>query len=220
MHITGKSCTYELVIGLEVHAQIETEYKLFSAARANFIGDKPNANLDLLDLALPGVLPVVNMDAIYQCVRTGIALNGTINKVSSFDRKNYFYPDLPSGYQITQFDQPLVQGGYIDIQTPEGHKRVHIDRIHLEQDAGKLMHAHGDKKTYVDLNRHGVPLMEIVSNPDIKSPQEAVSYLKKLRILLRHIGASNADMEKGSFRCDVNISLKPLAKISWERAAK
>lgn len=209
MHIKSKLNTYELVIGLEVHAQINMRHKLFSAAEVTN-NDKPNCSLDFLDLALPGVLPVINMDAVYQCIKTGLAINGTIHRRSTFDRKNYFYPDLPSGYQITQFNTPLVKDGYLDIPTSDSHKRIRIDRIHLEQDAGKLVHAHRNKKTYVDLNRCGVSLMEIVSMPDISSPQEAVSYLKKLRTLLRHIGTSNADMENGSFRCDVNVSLKPL----------
>jgi aspartyl-tRNA(Asn)/glutamyl-tRNA(Gln) amidotransferase subunit B len=213
MIIQGKKQQYELVIGLEVHAQVNTNSKLFSAGINNFT-DEPNVNVNFVDVAFPGMLPVVNKEAVTKAALTGFAINATVNNISRFDRKNYFYPDLPSGYQITQFFYPIVQNGHLDIQLHDGTtKRIRIERIHLEQDAGKLTHT--KNVSLVDLNRAGVPLMEIVSHPDIKNPDEAIEYLKKLRAILRCVNSSDADMEKGSFRCDANVSVMPLGSKTF-----
>ena len=198
---------YKIVIGLEVHAQIKTNAKLFSKAKNNW-NSKPNHNVAIFDIAMPGSLPVLNMGAVKQAVKTGLAINATINKVSRFDRKNYFYPDLPSGYQITQAYNPIVENGYLDIISDNGkEKRIRIERIHIEQDAGKSIHDRYPDKTALDFNRSGVGLMEIVSKPDINTPLEACEYIKGLRSILKTIDTSDADMEKGSMRCDVNISV-------------
>ncbi len=210
MIISGKKCDYEVVIGLEVHTQIKTNKKLFSNTEYHF-AQEPNTAVNFYDIALPGVLPVLNFEAIEQTIKTGLAIDGTINKYSVFDRKSYFYPDLPSGYQITQMYYPIVENGFIDIVGDNGEiKKIRVERIHIEQDAGKLIHDKLAGKSCVDLNRSGVPLMEIVTKPDIKSQNEAVSYLKKLHAILRAIESSDADMEKGSFRCDVNVSVMPV----------
>lgn len=210
MIVNGKKGDYEVVIGLEVHAQIKTDKKLFSNTHYTF-AEAQNSAVSCYDAAMPGVLPVLNFEAIEQAVRTGVAIGGTINKYSVFDRKSYFYPDLPSGYQITQMYYPIVSDGFIDIIGDNGDiKRINIERIHIEQDAGKLIHDKLAGKSCLDLNRAGVPLMEIVSKPELKSQNEAVSYLKKLHGILRAIATSDADMEKGSFRCDVNISVMPI----------
>lgn len=208
---------YEVVIGLEVHTHLRTRSKLFSPAPVRY-GDEPNVNTHPIDLALPGVLPVLNRSVIDLAIRLGLATNATINQRSVFSRKNYFYPDLPKGYQISQYDEPTVSGGWLEIEVPAAggkkgettKKRIGITRAHLEEDAGKSIHdsAVAGTETLVDLNRAGVPLLEIVSEPDLRSAADASAYLKKLRAILRYIGVSDADMEKGQFRCDANVSLR------------
>jgi aspartyl-tRNA(Asn)/glutamyl-tRNA(Gln) amidotransferase subunit B len=206
--IQGGTGEWEVVVGLEVHAQITTESKLFSGAATAF-GAEPNAQVSLVDAAMPGMLPVLNGECIRQAVRTGMALDAEINKWSRFDRKNYFYADLPQGYQISQLYHPLVGEGSIAIE-PEGEdpKTIGIERIHVEQDAGKLMHDQHPTRSYVDLNRSGVALMEIVSRPDMRSPAEAGAYVKKLRAILRYVGSCDGNMEQGSMRADVNVSVR------------
>ena len=199
---------WETVIGLEIHAQIISKSKLFSGASTNF-GSEPNTQVSLVDAAMPGMLPVINKDCVKQAIKTGLGLNGQINKRSVFDRKNYFYPDLPQGYQISQFTQPIVSKGSIEIDLKDGSsKKIGITRLHLEQDAGKSVHDLEPNKTYIDLNRSGIALMEIVSEPDIRSAEEAQEYVKKLRSILRYIGTCDGNMEEGSLRCDVNISVR------------
>ncbi|MDR2608995.1 MAG: Asp-tRNA(Asn)/Glu-tRNA(Gln) amidotransferase subunit GatB [Rickettsiales bacterium] len=195
---------WEAVIGLEVHAQVSSKTKLFSSAPTEF-GAEHNTQVSLVDAAMPGTLPILNYYSIEQAIRTGLALSAEINKCSYFDRKNYFYPDLPQGYQITQFFEPIVRNGRVFINNNE--KEIRIARIHLEQDAGKSVHE--ESKTYVDLNRAGVALMEIVSKPDLRSSAEAAEFMKKLRQILRYIGSCDGDMEKGSLRCDANVSVRP-----------
>lgn len=199
---------YDITIGLEIHAQIKTDKKLFSQSRANW-KDEPNANISHFDIALPGTLQVLNTEAVKPVIKAGIAINATINEVSYFDRKHYFYPDLPSGYQITQMYRPIITDGSITIQTEQNkEKTIRINRIHIEQDAGKSIHDAYQDATAIDYNRSGIALMEIVSEPDIKSAFEACEYVKKIQSLMRSVGASDADMEKGSMRIDVNISVK------------
>ena len=204
--IKGNKCDWEVVIGLEVHAQVISNSKLFSGASAKAYDALPNTQVSLFDVAMPGMLPLLNQYCIYQAVRTGLALSCKINKYSAFDRKNYFYPDLPSGYQITQFYYPIATCGKVVLDEFDS-KEVRIARIHLEQDAGKSIHEFD--KTYIDFNRAGVGLMEIVSEPDLRSAQEAAEYLKKLRMILRFIDTCDGDMEKGSLRCDANVSVRP-----------
>jgi len=206
--IQGGTGEWEVVIGLEVHAQVTSESKLFSGAATAF-GAEPNTQVSLIDAAMPGMLPVPNKECIRQAVRTGMAINAQINKWSRFDRKNYFYADLPQGYQISQLYHPLVGEGSIEIE-PEGAepKMIGIERIHVEQDAGKLMHDQHPTRSYVDLNRSGVALMEIVSRPDMRSPAEAGAYVKKLRSILRYVGSCDGNMEQGSMRADVNVSVR------------
>jgi aspartyl-tRNA(Asn)/glutamyl-tRNA(Gln) amidotransferase subunit B len=206
--IQGGTGEWEVVIGLEVHAQVTSESKLFSGAATAF-GAEPNTQVSLVDAAMPGMLPVPNMECIRQAVRTGMAINAEINKWSRFDRKNYFYADLPQGYQISQLYHPLVGEGSIEIE-PEGAepKVIGVERIHVEQDAGKLMHDQHPTRSYVDLNRSGVALMEIVSRPDMRSPAEAGAYVKKLRSILRYVGSCDGNMEQGSMRADVNVSVR------------
>ncbi|WP_019833456.1 Asp-tRNA(Asn)/Glu-tRNA(Gln) amidotransferase subunit GatB [Sphingomonas sp. PR090111-T3T-6A] len=206
--IQGGTGEWEVVIGLEVHAQVTSESKLFSGAATAF-GAEPNTQVSLIDAAMPGMLPVPNKECIRQAVRTGMAINAEINKWSRFDRKNYFYADLPQGYQISQLYHPLVGEGSIEIE-PEGAepKVIGIERIHVEQDAGKLMHDQHPTRSYVDLNRSGVALMEIVSRPDMRSPAEAGAYVKKLRSILRYVGSCDGNMEQGSMRADVNVSVR------------
>ncbi|MDH5647433.1 MAG: Asp-tRNA(Asn)/Glu-tRNA(Gln) amidotransferase subunit GatB, partial [Candidatus Heimdallarchaeota archaeon] len=206
--IVGKNGQeWRVVIGLEVHAQIISNAKLFSKS-SNSFDNKPNANVSFFDMALPGTLPVINTQCINQAIKAGKAINGTIEKYSRFDRKNYFYPDLPSGYQISQFFHPIVTNGELDIDLEDGStKNIRIERIHMEQDAGKSIHLNNSNKTYIDLNRSGVGLMEIVSYPDISSPYEAAAYLKKLRLILKYIGVCDGSMECGSLRCDANVSV-------------
>src|SRR4051794_19554366 len=210
--IKGETGEWEVVIGLEVHAQITaTKSKLFSGAATAF-GAEPNTQVSLVDAAMPGMLPVPNEECIRQAVRTGMALDANINPWSRFDRKNYFYADLPQGYQISQLYHPIVGEGEIEIlldEKDEGSaKRVGIERIHLEQDAGKLMHDQHPSMSYVDLNRSGVALMEIVSKPDMRSPDEAGAYIRKLRSILRYVGSCDGNMEQGSMRADVNVSVR------------
>lgn len=208
MIIKGNTGDWEIVSGLEVHAQVASNSKLFSGA-ANEYGAEPNANVSLVDAAMPGMLPVINEYCIEQAVRTGLGLNAEIHKVSYFDRKNYFYADLPQGYQISQFLDPIVGVGVLPIDMPDGSVReIGITRLHLEQDAGKSMHEHSPDFTYIDLNRSGVALMEIVSEPDIRTPEEAGAYVKKLRSIVRYLGTCGGDMDKGEMRCDVNVSVR------------
>ena len=223
---------YEVVIGLEVHTHLATCSKLFSPAPVRY-GDAPNHNVHPIDLAMPGVLPVLNERVVELAIRLGIATHSTVNLRSVFERKNYFYPDSPKGYQISQFEEPVVSDGWIDIEVPVAAadkkggkgkkasapqaqtKRIGITRAHLEEDAGKLIHddaVAGREHTHVDLSRAGVPLLEIVSEPDLRSSTEAVAYLRALRSILRYIGVSEADMEKGQFKCDVNVSLRPIGQ--------
>jgi aspartyl-tRNA(Asn)/glutamyl-tRNA(Gln) amidotransferase subunit B len=210
--IQGNTGAWEVVIGLEVHAQISTQSKLFSGAATEF-GQEPNSQVSLVDAAMPGMLPVVNRECVRQAVRTGMAVGAQINKWSRFDRKNYFYADLPQGYQISQLYHPIVGEGSIDVtmneKDPDSATRaIGIERIHIEQDAGKLMHDQHPTMSYVDLNRSGVALMEIVSRPDMRSPTEAGAYVKKLRSILRYVGSCDGNMEQGSMRADVNVSVR------------
>jgi len=208
--IKGSKQDYELTIGLEVHAQVASQTKLFSPAPVMPLAEQ-NTCVDFIDAGMPGMLPLLNFFCIEQAVKTGLAINAEINKLSHFDRKHYFYPDLPQGYQITQFYEPIVKNGYLEITLEDASKKkIRIKQIHLEQDAGKLIHDKKAGKTLIDLNRAGVALMEIVSEPDIKSIHEANEYVKTLRAILREVGSSDADMEKGNFRCDVNISIAPI----------
>lgn len=205
--IEGRDGPWEMVIGLETHAQVVSKAKLFSGASAEF-GAAPNSHVGFLDAGMPGMLPVVNGVCVEAAVKTGIALNAAINLVSIFDRKNYFYPDLPLGYQISQFSDPIVGKGHLDIETEAGPKRIGITRLHLEQDAGKSLHDQDPLRTFIDLNRAGVGLMEIVSEPDIRSGEEAAAYVAKLRAILRYLGVCDGNMEEGSLRCDVNLSIR------------
>ena len=207
-HIQGETGIWEMVIGLEIHAQISSKSKLFSGASASF-GSEANRNVSLVDAAMPGMLPVINEFCVEQAVKTGLALNAKINNVSVFDRKNYFYADLPQGYQISQFTKPIVGEGEVIVDLDDGEQTtIGIERLHLEQDAGKSLHDQHPTKSYIDLNRTGVALMEIVSKPDIRSPQEAGSYVKKIRSILRYIGACDGNMEEGSLRADCNVSVR------------
>ncbi len=206
--IKGRTGLWEVVIGLEVHAQVVSNAKLFSGSSTDF-GADPNTQVSFLDAGMPGMLPVINSICVDQAIKTGIGLNATINHTSIFDRKNYFYADLPTGYQISQFTHPIVSGGYLDIDLEEGKtKRIAITRIHLEQDAGKSIHDLHPSFSYIDLNRAGIALMEIVSEPDMRSPSEAMAYVKKLRSILRYLGSCDGNMEQGSLRADANISLR------------
>jgi len=206
--IDGNTGPWEVVIGLEVHAQVISRAKLFSGAATDF-GAEPNSQVSLVDAAFPGMLPVLNEECVAQAVRTGIGLDAQINLVSRFDRKNYFYADLPSGYQISQFEHPIVGTGKVEIELADGStKQIGVTRLHLEQDAGKSLHDQHPTKSYIDLNRCGVALMEIVSEPDLRSPEEAGAYLRKLRQLLRYLGTCDGNMEEGSMRADVNVSVR------------
>jgi aspartyl-tRNA(Asn)/glutamyl-tRNA(Gln) amidotransferase subunit B len=200
---------YESVIGLEVHAQLKTKAKIFCGCSTEF-GADPNHHTCPVCLGMPGVLPVLNREVVTFTIRTALALKCTINKVSRFARKNYFYPDLPKGYQISQYERPIAEHGYVSIDVEDGERRIGITRIHMEEDAGKNIHGEkGDSRSYVDLNRTGVPLMEIVSEPDIRTPEEAGAYMRKLRSILRYLDVCDGNMEEGSLRCDANISLRP-----------
>ncbi|MDC3175265.1 Asp-tRNA(Asn)/Glu-tRNA(Gln) amidotransferase subunit GatB [Candidatus Pelagibacter sp.] len=205
--INRKDNQYEVVIGLEVHAQVTSESKLFSTSSTKF-GAEPNTQVSLVDAALPGMLPVINEFCVKQAIKTGIGLKAKINKRSVFDRKNYFYADLPQGYQISQFKDPIVGEGKVILDMPDGQKEVGIERLHLEQDAGKSIHDLDPKNTFVDLNRSGVALMEIVSKPDLRSPDEVNVYVKKLRSIMRYLGTCDGNMQEGSLRADVNVSVR------------
>ena len=209
MIIQGNTGEWEVVIGLEVHAQVTSKSKLFSGASTEF-GAEPNTQVSLIDAAMPGMLPVINEYCVEQAVRTGLGIKAAINLRSVFDRKNYFYADLPQGYQISQFNTPIVGEGTIILDMKDGTTReIGVERIHLEQDAGKSMHDQSPDSSFVDLNRAGIALMEIVSKPDMRSPEEAAEYMKKLRAIVRYLGTCDGDMEKGSMRCDANISVRP-----------
>ena len=206
--VKGETGEWEVVIGMEVHAQVIANSKLFSGAATDF-GAEPNTQVSTVDAAMPGMLPVPNEFVVAQAIKTGLGLNSKINHESVFERKNYFYPDLPQGYQISQFEHPIVGEGTIEIDLPDGStKEIGITRLHLEQDAGKSVHDQHPTKSFVDLNRSGCALMEIVSEPDISSPDEATAYLSKLRMILRYLGTCDGNMEEGSMRADVNISVR------------
>ncbi|UQY80414.1 Aspartyl/glutamyl-tRNA(Asn/Gln) amidotransferase subunit B [Candidatus Hepatincola sp. Av] len=210
--LTGKTAKWELVVGLEVHCQIISQAKLFSNSSTLF-GLDPNSSVSFIDASLPGVLPRLNKFAVEQAIKTGLALNGTINLVSYFDRKHYFYPDSPFGYQITQFYKPIMENGSLTIELEGGtEKNININRLHIEQDAGKLLHEYHPNKSFVDLNRAGVGLMEIVSDPDLRSIEEVAAYVNNLRSLVRALGTCDANMDEGSMRCDVNISVRKLGE--------
>ena len=204
----AKLNTFETIIGLEVHVQILTQSKLFCACKTDF-GAPPNSQICPICLGLPGVLPVLNQKAVELLVKTGLALGATISQYSKFDRKNYFYPDLPKNYQISQYDLPLSHGGTIDIEINGNKKAIALTRIHLEEDAGKLMHEEGGTVSWVDFNRTGIPLMEMVSEPDLRSPEEAFEYLRTLKQILQYLEVSDCNMEEGSLRCDANVSVRP-----------
>ena len=206
--VEGRTGEWEIVIGMEVHAQVSSQSKLFSGAPTRF-GAEPNQNVSLVDAAMPGMLPVINEECVRQAIRTGLGINAKINCYSVFDRKNYFYADLPQGYQISQFKYPIVGEGVVTIDLKDGSSvEIGIERIHLEQDAGKSMHDQHPSKSYIDLNRSGVALMEIVSNPDIRSAEQAGAYMKKLRSIVRYLGTCDGNMEEGSMRADVNVSVR------------
>ncbi len=215
--IHGEKGSYEIVVGLEIHAQVSSNSKLFSGSSTNF-GSQPNDNVSLVDAAMPGMLPVINKHCIEQAVKSGLGLKAKINKFSIFDRKNYFYADLPQGYQISQYSDPIVGEGVVELNMPDGENiKIGIERLHLEQDAGKSLHDQHPGKSYIDLNRSGVALMEIVSKPDITSPEEAGAYIKKIRSILRFLGTCDGNMEQGSLRCDVNVSVRKEGEILGTR---
>ena len=197
---------WNLAIGIEIHAQVKSNSKLFSSSPTDF-GSSPNTQVSLIDAAMPGMLPVINKYCVKQAVRSGIGLNAKVNEKSIFDRKNYFYQDLPQGYQISQYKDPIVGEGYVDIENNDSQKRIRIERLHLEQDAGKSLHDQDPKLTFVDLNRSGIALMEIVSKPDMNSPEEAVDYVRKVRSILRYLDTCDGNMEQGSLRADINVSI-------------
>src|SRR6056300_1096967 len=205
--IKGKQSNWEVVIGLEVHAQVSSNSKLFSGSATKF-GAEPNTQVSLVDSAFPGMLPVINQYCIEQAVKTGLGFNAKINSYSVFDRKNYFYADLPQGYQISQYKNPIVGEGEIILDLPSGTKKIGIERLHLEQDAGKSIHDMDPSNTFVDLNRSGIALMEIVSKPDLRSPEEVNAYIKKLRSIMRYLGTCDGNMQEGSLRADVNVSVR------------
>jgi aspartyl-tRNA(Asn)/glutamyl-tRNA(Gln) amidotransferase subunit B len=205
--IRGATGDWEVVIGLEVHAQVASKAKLFSGASTEF-GGEPNSHVSLVDAAMPGMLPVINERCVAQAVRTGLGLKAKVNLTSVFDRKNYFYPDLPQGYQISQYKSPIVGEGVVEVDVDGGTLKVGIERLHLEQDAGKSIHDQHPELTLVDLNRSGVALMEIVSKPDMRSAKQAQAYVSKLRTILRYLGTCDGDMEKGNLRADVNVSVR------------
>ncbi len=210
--IKGKNNDYELVVGCEIHAQVASESKLFSRAATEF-GASQNSQVSLIDAAMPGMLPTLNEECVRQAVKTGLGINAQINLRSIFDRKNYFYPDLPQGYQISQLFFPIVGEGEVEITLEDGSKKtIHVERIHLEQDAGKSIHDQHPTATLIDLNRSGIALMEIVSKPDMRSPFEASEYVKTIRGILRALGTSDGDMEKGNLRCDANVSVRKIGE--------
>ncbi|MFZ1886186.1 MAG: Asp-tRNA(Asn)/Glu-tRNA(Gln) amidotransferase subunit GatB, partial [Rhodoplanes sp.] len=206
--IRGATGDWEVIVGMEVHAQVTSQAKLFSGASTEF-GGEPNSHVSLVDAAMPGMLPVINEECVKQAIRTGLGLKAKINLKSVFDRKNYFYPDLPQGYQISQYKSPIVGEGEVIVDMPDGETvHVGIERLHLEQDAGKSLHDQHPAMSFVDLNRSGVALMEIVSRPDLRSADEAKAYVGKLRTIMRYLGTCDGDMEKGSLRADVNVSVR------------
>lgn len=211
--IEGKTGNWELIVGLEVHCQIISESKVFSGASAKFGGEQ-NTQVSLIDAGFPGMLPVVNQKCIEQSVKTGLGLNAVINKYSRFDRKNYFYADLPQGYQISQLYHPIVGEGFIEVTTDDGTRKIRVERLHLEQDAGKSIHDMSPNKSFIDLNRCGVGLMEIVSKPDIHTPDEAGAYLRQLRAIVRALGTCDGNMDEGSMRCDANISVRKVGETT------
>ncbi len=216
--IQGETGDWELVIGLEVHAQVTSKSKLFSGAATSF-GAEPNTEVSLVDAAMPGMLPVINEYCVEQAIRTGLGLKAQINKTSVFARKNYFYADLPQGYQISQYDQPIVGEGTIILDMKDGSTRtIGIERLHLEQDAGKSLHDQHPQKSFIDLNRAGTALMEIVSKPDMRSPEEAAAYVTKLRSILRYLGTCDGNMAEGSMRCDINVSVRKAGEPYRTRA--
>ncbi len=210
---------YETVIGVEVHAQLKTESKIFCGCSTRF-GEDPNENVCPVCAGMPGVLPVLNATAVEYAVKMGLATHCAINPVSVFARKNYFYPDLPKGYQISQYEQPLCEHGHIDISVDGVNRRIGITRIHMEEDAGKNIHSAADNRSYVDLNRACVPLIEIVSEPDMRAPEEVVAYLKALRAILVYLDICDGNMEEGSFRCDANVSLRPVGQEAFGTRAE
>src|SRR6185312_13292974 len=206
--IEGRTGSWEIILGLEVHAQVVSKSKLFSGAATEF-GADPNTQVSLVDAAMPGMLPVINRRCVEQAVRTGLGLNAKINLRSVFDRKNYFYADLPAGYQISQYKDPIVGEGEVEVDLEGGRtKKIGIERLHLEQDAAKTLHDQHPSQSYVDLNRSGVALMEIVSRPDMRTAEEAAAYLTKLRSIVRYLGTCDGNMDEGSMRCDVNVSVR------------
>ena len=212
--IRRENTNYEVVIGLEVHAQVTSNSKLFSSSSTKF-GAEPNTQVSLVDAAFPGMLPVINEFCIKQAIKTGIGLNAQINKKSVFDRKNYFYADLPQGYQISQYKYPIVGEGKVILDMPNGQKEIGIERLHLEQDAGKSIHDIDPNNTLIDLNRSGVALMEIVSKPDLRSPDEVNVYIKKLRSIMRYLGTCDGNMQEGSLRADVNVSVRKMGTTDF-----
>ncbi len=207
--IKGNQHEWEVVIGLEIHAQLASRSKLFSSAPTGF-GAAPNSQVTFVDAAMPGMLPVLNQECVYQAIRTGLALNAQVNHYSLFARKNYFYADLPQGYQISQFDKPIVSNGKIWIDLPEGSQEIRIERLHLEQDAGKSLHDQEPGKSFIDLNRSGIALMEIVSHPDMRCANQAALYVEKIRSILRYVGSCDGNMQEGSLRADANVSVRLL----------
>jgi aspartyl-tRNA(Asn)/glutamyl-tRNA(Gln) amidotransferase subunit B len=198
---------YEAVIGLEIHAQLLTKTKIFCGCSTQF-GSEPNTQTCPVCIGMPGVLPVLNRKALEFAVRTGLALNCTVSSYSRFARKNYFYPDLPKGYQTSQYELPICERGYVDITVDGNERRIGITRVHMEEDAGKNIHESEGGRSFVDLNRAGVPLMEIVSEPDIRTPAEAAEFMKRLRSILRYLGVNDGNLEQGSLRCDANVSVR------------
>src|SRR5881392_3589498 len=206
--VKGATGDWEIIVGLEIHAQVTSRAKLFSGASTEF-GGEPNSHVSLVDAAMPGMLRVINAECVRQAVRTGLGLKAKVNLKSVFDRKNYFYPDLPQGYQISQYKSPVVGEGEVLVDIPDSETvTVGIERLHLEQDAGKSLHDQHPTMSFVDLNRSGVALMEIVSKPDLRSAEEAKAFLAKLRTILRYLGTCDGDMEKGHLRADVNVSVR------------
>jgi len=210
-YIQGEKDKWEVIIGLEVHAQVLSKSKLFSSSATKF-GAEPNSQVSLVDSAFPGMLPVINQFCIEQSVKTGLGLKAKINLKSVFDRKNYFYADLPQGYQISQYKNPIVGEGEVILDMPYGTRKIGIERLHLEQDAGKSIHDMDPDNTFVDLNRSGVALMEIVSKPDLRSPEEVNAYVRKLRSIMRYLGTCDGNMQEGSLRADVNVSVRKVGE--------
>ena len=210
MVIKGKTCDWEIVCGLEIHCQIISKSKIFSGASTHY-GSDVNQNVSFVDAGMPGMLPVLNEECVHQAIKTGLGLNAKINKYSAFARKNYFYADLPQGYQITQFEYPIVGEGFVKIELENGeNKNIGIERLHIEQDAAKSIHDISPTKTFIDLNRSGVGLMEIVTKPDFRAPEEAGAFLRKLRSIVRYLGTCDGNMDEGSMRCDASISVRPV----------